>query len=120
MRELERLIDDFIAEQAEHLPVRASKLGIDGHDDRLADMSGEAILGRQRWLDGWRERLESLKGLDEDEQIDRDVVTSTLRSSLLALEWGDWRRNPAAYVNQGLEGVFTLFLHRLRPDHELA
>ncbi len=120
MRELERLIGDFIAEQAKELPVRATSMGIDGHDDRLADMSADAIGRRERWLDDWRIRFDSMKGLDLDEGIDRDVITSTLRSSLLLLGWGQWRRNPAAYINQGLEGVFSLFLHRLRPDNELV
>src|SRR5207247_4965645 len=32
----------------------------------------------------------------------------------------DWKRQPNIYLNPSLGGVFTLFLHRLRPERDLA
>ena len=31
-----------------------------------------------------------------------------------------WRRQPDAYLNPGMTGIFSLFLHRLRPIEELV
>jgi uncharacterized protein (DUF885 family) len=35
-------------------------------------------------------------------------------------EWEVWRRQPDYYLNPGMRGVFTLFLHRLRPERDLV
>jgi uncharacterized protein (DUF885 family) len=43
-----------------------------------------------------------------------------LRGRQLAQPLELWRRQPATYLNPVLNGVFSLFLHRLRPERELA
>ena len=35
-------------------------------------------------------------------------------------DWLAWRRQPETYLNPGLGGIFTLFLHRLKPEPELV
>ena len=55
-----------------------------------------------------------------DEAIDRDLLIASLTERAIYDEWEIWRRNPDAYMNPGLDGVFILFLHRLRPEAELV
>jgi uncharacterized protein (DUF885 family) len=43
-----------------------------------------------------------------------------LRGRAVLDDWLMWRRQPETYLNPGLGGVFTLFLHRLRPEPELV
>jgi uncharacterized protein (DUF885 family) len=58
--------------------------------------------------------------LDEDEQIDRDLAISVLRGRTILADWKSWRRDPLTYSTPPINGIFTLFLHRLRPETELA
>ena len=55
-----------------------------------------------------------------DEQIDRDLIVSTLRGMQIMRDWEVWKRDPATYLGPGLTGVFVLFLHRIKPERELA
>jgi uncharacterized protein (DUF885 family) len=59
-------------------------------------------------------------GLAAGERIDRDLVRAVLRGRAIMADWQMWRRQPDTYLGPGLSGVFTLFLHRLRPDADLA
>ncbi len=43
-----------------------------------------------------------------------------LRGRLILADWANWRRDPLTYTNPLANGLFGLFLHRLRPDAELA
>ena len=58
--------------------------------------------------------------LSPAERIDRDLLVSVLRGRELVEPLEMWRRQPATYLNPGLNGVFALFLHRLRPEKDLA
>lgn len=120
MSAFSQMVDDFLAAYVGEFPLTATNLGIDGHDDRLADLSADGIARRETLLDDWRARFEAAMDLDEHERIDRDMICSSIAKTTLLMRWGQWRRNPASYIGQGLEGVFALFLHRLRPDAELA
>jgi uncharacterized protein (DUF885 family) len=113
---------EFLAEfHAEH-PVQASALGLAAYDDLLDDLSADAFERRRNsdavWLD--RFRAVDAGDLTFDEAIDRDLVVASLTERQIYDEWESWRRNPDAYMNPGLEGVFILFLHRLRPEAELV
>jgi uncharacterized protein (DUF885 family) len=119
---LDELIDEFLAERWTEYPVAASNLGVDGFDDKLTDYSTEAIARRHESEDRWLARFGSMgdEGLDLDEQIDRDLIISTLRGQQIMRDWQVWKRDPATYLGPGLTGVFVLFLHGLRPEEELA
>lgn len=121
-RALDRLVDDLLRETWDENPVLATSAGIDGYDDRLGDLSADAFARRAEREDGWLTRFAALddEQLTPDERIDRDLVISSVRGSQIMRDWAGWRRNPAVYLNQGLAGVFELFLHRLRPETELA
>ena len=43
-----------------------------------------------------------------------------LRGRLIVAEWQGWKRDPLTYSGPALNGVFLLFLHRLRPDEDLV
>jgi uncharacterized protein (DUF885 family) len=116
------LADAFLAEEWADSPVRASALGVEGHDDRLDDYSATAIADRQRRHAAWLARLDAVADstLTAEEGIDRDLIRATLRGRLIVADWEMWRRQPDTYTSPALEGVFTLFLHRLRPEPELV
>src|SRR2546421_8690827 len=50
----------------------------------------------------------------------KNVVLSSLRGRELTQPRQDWKRQPNTYLNPSLQGVFTLFLHRLLPERDLA
>ncbi|HEX7165447.1 MAG TPA: DUF885 domain-containing protein [Acidimicrobiales bacterium] len=116
------LLDAFLAEDMEENPVRATQLGIDGHDDRLGEFTAGDFERRARNDDAWLDRFQAVgdDGLSLDERIDRDLVLSTLRGRQIVREWAAWRRDPSAYVGPCLGGVFTLFLNRAHPEPELV
>jgi uncharacterized protein (DUF885 family) len=116
------LAAEFLAEyHAEH-PVQASALGLAAYDDQLDDLSADAFERRRRSDAEWLHRFRAVDAVDLtfDEAIDRDLVVASLTERQIYDEWESWRRNPDAYMNPGLEGVFILFLHRLRPEAELV
>jgi uncharacterized protein (DUF885 family) len=116
------LAAEFLAEyHAEH-PVQASALGLAAYDDQLDDLSAAGFERRRRSDDAWLTRFRAVDSaaLTFDEAIDRDLLVASLTERAIYDEWEDWRRSPDAYMNPGLDGVFTLFLHRLRPEAELV
>jgi uncharacterized protein (DUF885 family) len=116
------LTDEFLDAEFDESPVRASGLGLTAYDDRLDDLS-EAAYQRRRAADSrWLERFRAVDAgeLGFDDQIDRDLVISILRGRQIMEDWEIWRRQPDAYLNPGMQGIFGLFLHRLRPVGELV
>jgi uncharacterized protein (DUF885 family) len=123
MSEFAELAQAFFDETLQDSPVLASQLGIDGFDDRLDDLSEAAFADRRRRAAAWLERFEQLPEAacaSFDELLDRDLIRSHLRGRAILDDWQMWRRQPETYLNPGLGGVFTLFLHRLRPERELV
>ncbi|GAC1321724.1 MAG: hypothetical protein NVSMB2_18700 [Chloroflexota bacterium] len=113
----------FLEELFRDAPVLASQLGVDGYDDQLDDMSESAWEARQRWSANWLSRFDVMPDADcasFDERLDRDLIRSSLRGRAIMDDWVMWRRQPEMYLNPGLGGIFTLFLHRLKPEPELA
>jgi uncharacterized protein (DUF885 family) len=119
---IDLLIDQYLAERWREYPVAATSVGIDGYDDKITDYSLDAIHRRYALEDEWHARFSALgdDGLSLDQQIDRDLVVSTLRGMQIMRDWEVWKRDPATYLGPGLTGVFVLFLHRVKPEHELA
>jgi uncharacterized protein (DUF885 family) len=116
------LAAEFLAEyHAEH-PVQASALGLARYDDQLDDLSADAFERRRASDDEWRNRFRAVDPatLSFNDAIDRDLLVARLTERAIYDEWEIWRRSPDAYMNAGLEGVFILFLHRLRPEADLV
>jgi uncharacterized protein (DUF885 family) len=119
-----QLTDEFLAAEFADSPVRASSLGLTEYDEQLDDLS-EAAFERRRSTDAqWLERFRSVGDpdgeLSDEEAIDRDLVISILRGRQIVDDWEVWRRQPDTYLNPGMSGIFTLFLHQLRPMGELV
>jgi uncharacterized protein (DUF885 family) len=100
----------------------ASALGLDGYDDRLDDVTAAAFTRRQERATVWLGRFRAVgdEGLRPDERVDRDFAVALLAGRVLMADWEMWRRQPDIYLTPGLTGVFSLFLHRLRPEPGLA
>ena len=122
MAQLAKLIDDFLAQEFEWSPVMASGLGLTEFDDRLDDLSADAFRRRDAEATRWREAFAAIPDADLDPaaQIDRDLAISVLRGREILADWEGWRRDPQAYSGPILQGVFGLFLHRLRARPDLA
>src|SRR5712692_11982367 len=97
-------------------------LGLTAYDERSEDLSAEAFRRREAAVLDWTKRFAAVSGesLTPSERIDRDVILASLRGRELMQPRLDWKRQPNTYLNPSLGGVFTLFLHRLRPERDLA
>src|SRR5438552_615553 len=116
------LVDSFLKEEYEDSPTLASSLGPTEYDERLDDTSAAAYERRRASDLEWLRRFRAVTadGLAAAESIDRDLLVSVLRGRELYQPLEMWKRQPNYYLNPGLNGVFSLFLHRLRPERELA
>lgn len=116
------LVKDYLDERYDESPTWASMLGLTAYDERSEDLSAEAFGRRDAAVLEWTKRFRAMsdESIDQDERIDRDVILSSLRGRELTQPHFEWKRQPNTYLNPSLGGVFTLFLHRLRPEPDLA
>ena len=118
---LRELIDELLAAEFAASPVMASGLGLTDYDDRLDDLSAQALERRDADAARFLGRFEELdERLEPDEEIDRELAMAILRGRVILTEWTAWRRDPLIYSTPVTNGIFNLFLHRLRPDAELV
>ncbi len=122
MTDFDRVVDELLAEEFEESPVTASGLGLTEYDDRLDDLSAEAFDRRQARAAAWGLRFAAMPdvGLTPDERIDRDLAVAMMAGRTVMAEWVPWRRDPVTYSGPIANGLFGLFLNRLRPDSELV
>jgi len=111
----------FLKEEYEDSPVMASALGLTAYDERLDDLSAAAFERRRASDIEWLRRFRAVPddGLG-GARVDRDFLIGILRGREILHPVQMWRKQPATYLGPGLQGVFILFLHRLRPERELA
>ncbi len=122
MPEFADLTNEFLEAEFAESPVRASGLGLTEYDEQLDDLSEGAFERRRAADHAWLERFRALdqSGLTFDEDIDRELVISTLRGRQIVEDFEVWRRQPDVYLNPGMSGIFGLFLHLLRPMDQLV
>jgi uncharacterized protein (DUF885 family) len=117
----QQLVDDFLDNEFDISPVNASALGLTEYDERLDDLSADAFHRRDADAAEWLKRFESAPGdLSADDEIDRQLAISALRGRLIGADWEVWRRDPTTYSGPVLNGLFGLFLNRLRPTADLV
>jgi uncharacterized protein (DUF885 family) len=116
------LADEFLRDEFERYPTRASGLGVHEQDGRLEDLSADAWRARDAAAATWLERFGAVPddGLTFDARIDRDLVISAMRGRTILADWQNWRRDPALSTQLAFSGIFNLLLHRLRPEPELG
>jgi uncharacterized protein (DUF885 family) len=122
MADLDQLVDEFLRQEFEESPVSASGLGLTEFDDRLDDLSAEAFDRRQSDAAEWSRRFAALTDaeLAPEERIDRDLAVAMMAGRSIMAGWMPWRRDPVTYSGPIANGLFGLFLHRLRPESELV
>ena len=116
------LTETFLKEEFAESPVQASSLGLTEYDERLDDLSADAFRRHDERSAAWLKRFRAIpdETLSPTERIDRDFAASILRGRELNAPQRAWQKQPATYLNPGLQGVFSLFLHRMRPEKDLA
>jgi uncharacterized protein (DUF885 family) len=116
------LVTSYLKERYEESPAWASTLGLTAYDERSDDLSAAAFRRREAQVLEWTMRFRAVPddAIAAAERIDRDVILASLRGRELMQPRAEWKRQPNVYLNPSLGGVFTLFLHRLRPERDLA
>lgn len=122
MPPLQSLLDDLLTADFDASPVLASGIGLTDYDERLDDLSADAFRRRDADAATFLARFEAVTddGLALDDTIDRDLARAVLRGRTILADWEGWRRDPLAYTTPISSGLFTLFLHRLRPEADLV
>lgn len=122
MPPLQSLLDDLLSTDFDASPVLASGLGLTDYDEQLDDLSADAFRRRDADAASFLARFDAVTddGLSIDDTIDRDLARAVLRGRTILADWEGWRRDPQAYTSPISSGLFTLFLHRLRPERELV
>ena len=121
MSEFGRLVDDFLTNEFEISPVTATTLGLTNYDERLDDLSADAFERRDSDAADWLKRFEAAAGeLSPADEIDRQQAIAALTGRLIAADWHVWKRDPTTYSGPILNGLFYLFLNRLRPTADLV
>ena len=122
MASFDDVVEEFLHQEFEESPVNASGLGLIEYDERLDDLSAEAFERRESQAAEWHHRFASLPDaeLSKDERIDRDLGIAMMAGRRIMADWKAWRRDPVTYSGPITNGLFGLFLHRLRPEDELV
>ena len=122
MSPFEQLVNEFLDHEFQDMPVMASQLGLSDYDDRLDDLSATAMQRRTTDAQAWHDLFAAVADADltASEQIDRDLAIAMLRGRTIVADWEGWKRDPVTYSGLCLSGIFTLWLHRLRPEEALV
>ena len=122
MPDFEKLVDDFLANEFELSPVTATALGKTEYDALLDDLSAAAWHRRASDAEEWLGRFEGAAdhSLGADDEIDRQLGIAISRGRIIHADWYAWKRDPTVYSGPILNGLFYLFLNRLRPNADLV
>ncbi len=103
--------DDYYAKLFAADPIQATYAGVHNFDDRLADLSADAIAKRATALKELQQRLATLSNrtLAEADALDAVVLEHAIQAELLELETvRDWKRNPVVYLGKPAESIDLL------------
>ena len=110
--EFEHDIDRFIDAESAADPInKATYLGRDGFDDRLADMSATGLAQAASDHQAWQAEFARFSDavLTPAERIDRDLALAHLARLRITDEWQPWRINPLLYLDAS-DGALAIFL----------
>ena len=116
------LADELLSTDLTASPVLGSQLGLTEYDEKLDDLSAAAFRHRDADAARFLGRFEAVAEdeLTAPERIDRALAMAVLRGRVILADWGAWQRDPLVYSSPVTNGLFTLFLHRLRPEPDLV
>src|SRR5690349_1355820 len=120
--QLDALLSDLLDADFAFSPVSASGYGLTEYDDRMDDLSAEALRARDAAAAEHLAALDGVSddGLTTDESIDRALARAVRKGRTIMAPFEAWRRDPVTYSAPITSGVFVLFLHRLRGEAELV
>jgi uncharacterized protein (DUF885 family) len=114
-------VDDYYKAAFTWDPTQATYAGVHDYDDKLADLSADAVAKRTARLKSLQATLTAIRAgkLSEGEAIDAEVLDSAIRAELLELETvRDWKRNPVGYLNKPAESIDLLMKRTFAPPAE--
>lgn len=117
----DKFVDEYYAALFAWEPNQATYAGIHDHDDKLADLSADAISKRVLTLKAQEIVLTKFRNgkLTPAETIDAQVLDLSIRAELLELEEvRGWRQNPVAYLGKPAEGIDLLMKRSFAPPAE--
>lgn len=122
MADLYVLVDEWLSEEFQRAPVAASDLGLTRYDNTLGDFSAASFEDESRRTARWNALFAEAASPSAslDDRIDLALVRAELAGRSHMEDWPLWRKEPATYLDPCLDGIFSLFLHRLRPEPDLV
>ena len=120
-REYASIEKEFIAQYLKTNPSAATMIGDHRYDDRLEDMSAEAVESYVRACGGYLERLQAVdaEALPRDRAIDARYLAQNIELILLDLgEERAHRRNPMLYVETLSHSIYIILINQSIPLEE--
>ena len=119
--EFARLADEYLDDLAERHPDAATSLGDHRFDDRLPDLSADALADERRALDGWAARLDALDAgaLSDEHRVDAAMMAGSVARRVFELDdlreltWNPLLANPGRAIYQLLARDFAPLPERL-------
>lgn len=117
-RNFSALVDDFYDGMFRMLPHHATEAGIHDYDGMIPDMSSDGIRKLERFFENSLKKIDAIDGalLSEDQKIDRVLLISQIKGSLLDLSSiSKWRKDPDEYSSLACSVVFSLMKRDFAP-----
>src|SRR6185503_4696299 len=122
MSDLQRPIDEFLAEFFRINPTWATEIGAHGYDDRWPDLTEAGRTERLAFIERWLGTFRAMTDLRGDDAIDRDLLIGELEAAEFSetdLREDTW--NPLEWVYLLGGGLFSLLAREFAPlDVRLA
>ena len=99
-------------------PTNGTAVGYHQFDSQLEDYSPASMNAQMAYLHGWEKKLQSIDGsaLDAGDAADLQILTNSIRSSLLSLEViRNWEKNPDNYSSGITSSAFTIMEREYAP-----
>ena len=119
--EFARLAGEYLDDLTERHPDAATSLGDHRFDDRLPDLSSDALADERRALDGWAARLDALddSALSAEHRVDAAMMAGSVARRVFELDelreltWNPLLANPGRAIYQLLARDFAPLPDRL-------
>ncbi len=123
MKIFDELVQEILRDRWQFSPVTATFDGIHDYDDKLDRFSASIVRDEVAKRRGFLMALEAipLNSLDFSRRVDAQVLAGALADSILELdEIRAWQRDPSAYLQMGLYGIYVLMTRDFAPQEVRA